>query len=113
MDSVLEYILPFWNSVDLRFRLLEAPKVRLNIAGIVIATVSDIYLKYLDLLKQIIALLRNLLQDPDVFSFFNTSYVTANMMSAASALNSLSEYMYQVKSKFPFNSYDIAVAITS
>ena len=33
--SILEYVLPFWNSVDLRFRFLEAPKVRLNIAGIV------------------------------------------------------------------------------
>ena len=54
-------MLPFWNSVDLRFRLLEAPKVRLNIAGIVIATVSVIHLKYLGLMKRIIKLLRNLL----------------------------------------------------
>ena len=53
MNSVLEYILPFWNSVDLRFRFLEAPRVSLNIAGIVIASVSAVHLKYQGLLKQI------------------------------------------------------------
>ncbi|XP_043468713.1 venom metalloproteinase antarease-like TtrivMP_A [Leptopilina heterotoma] len=36
MISAVEYTLSFWNGVDLRFREFEKPKIRLNIAGIVL-----------------------------------------------------------------------------
>ena len=48
-----------------------------------------------------------------MYFFFSTSYVTSDIVYADSALNSFSDYMYQVKIKFPFDSYDIAVAMTS
>ena len=106
-------MLPFWNNVDLRFRLLTSPEVRLNIAGIVIANVSAIHFKYLGLLKQTIELLRIVLQDSDVFSFFAGSNMIADMINMRSAIGSLSEYMYYVQDVFPLNSYDIAVAVSS
>ena len=105
-------MLAYWNSVDLRFRLLEAPKVRLNIAGIVIATVSVLHWKNLGLLN-IIELSRNLSQDPNVFSFFTANNVTADKIHSESTIRSFSKYMYQVKTTFPFDSYDIAIAMTS
>lgn len=36
---LIPYLLAFWNGVDLKYRNLENPKYRLNIAGIVIAEV--------------------------------------------------------------------------
>ncbi|XP_034945821.1 A disintegrin and metalloproteinase with thrombospondin motifs 18-like [Chelonus insularis] len=35
--DVVKYLLPFWNSVDFKYRSLENPQYRLNIAGIMIA----------------------------------------------------------------------------
>ena len=90
----------------MRFRILKDPKVRLNIAGIVIANVSAIHSKYLGVLNRIIELLHNLLEDSDVFSFFIGSNVIADKIHPKLALHSLARYMFHVKSIFPFNSYD-------
>ncbi|XP_034937081.1 venom metalloproteinase 3-like [Chelonus insularis] len=38
--DIVKYILAFWNSVDFRYRTFQNPKIRLNIAGIIIAEVS-------------------------------------------------------------------------
>ncbi|XP_014204940.2 venom metalloproteinase 3-like [Copidosoma floridanum] len=34
--ALMQYILSFWNAVDLRYRVFENPNIRINIAGIVI-----------------------------------------------------------------------------
>ena len=112
VESCLEYMLPLWNSVDLRFRLIEVPKIRLNIAGIVIATVSAINFKYLTLLNQLIRLLRNLLQDEEVLSYISSNKVSPSKIDETNLLMSISRYMYQIKSDFPFSSYDIAITMT-
>lgn len=39
MKNAVSYLLIFWNAVDLRYRNLNNPKVRLNIAGIVLMEV--------------------------------------------------------------------------
>ncbi|KAJ8672479.1 hypothetical protein QAD02_003738 [Eretmocerus hayati] len=36
-DLAMNYIVPFWNGVDLRYKLLETPQVKLNIAGVILA----------------------------------------------------------------------------
>lgn len=38
--QVKRYFVSFWNGVDLRYRLLKGPKVRISIAGIIISRVS-------------------------------------------------------------------------
>lgn len=41
----------FWNGVDLRYRLLKGPKIRISIAGIIISRVSTLF-SHLDATNQ-------------------------------------------------------------
>ena len=38
--EIKKYFVSFWNGVDLRYKLLKAPKVRISIAGIIISRVK-------------------------------------------------------------------------
>ncbi len=38
--QVKRYFVSFWNGVDLRYKLLKGPKVRISIAGLIISRVS-------------------------------------------------------------------------
>lgn len=38
--QVKRYFVSFWNGVDLRYKLLKGPKIRISIAGIIISRVS-------------------------------------------------------------------------
>lgn len=38
--QIKRYFVSFWNGVDLRYKLLKGPKVRISIAGIIISRVS-------------------------------------------------------------------------
>lgn len=38
--QIKRYFVSFWNGVDLRYRLLKGPKIRISIAGIIISRVS-------------------------------------------------------------------------
>ena len=38
--QVKRYFVSFWNGVDLRYRLLKGPRIRISIAGIIISRVS-------------------------------------------------------------------------
>ena len=40
IEAVSKYMAAFWNAVDLRFREVNNPKIRLNIAGLIIPQVS-------------------------------------------------------------------------
>lgn len=40
--QIKRYFVSFWNGVDLRYRLLKGPKIRISIAGIIISRVIDI-----------------------------------------------------------------------
>lgn len=37
--EIKKYFVSFWNGVDLRYKLLKGPKVRISIAGIIISRV--------------------------------------------------------------------------
>lgn len=38
--QVKRYFVSFWNGVDLRYRLLKGPRIRISIAGIIISRVN-------------------------------------------------------------------------
>lgn len=40
--QIKRYFVSFWNGVDLRYKLLKGPKIRISIAGIIISRVRDI-----------------------------------------------------------------------
>lgn len=40
--QIKRYFVSFWNGVDLRYKLLKGPKIRISIAGIIISRVSFI-----------------------------------------------------------------------
>lgn len=39
--QIKRYFVSFWNGVDLRYKLLKGPKIRISIAGIIISRVRD------------------------------------------------------------------------
>lgn len=39
-QQIKRYFVSFWNGVDLRYKLLKGPKIRVSIAGIIISRVS-------------------------------------------------------------------------
>lgn len=41
-NQIKRYFVSFWNGVDLRYRLLKGPKIRISIAGIIISRVSTL-----------------------------------------------------------------------
>lgn len=41
--QIKRYFVSFWNGVDLRYRLLKGPKIRISIAGIIISRVSTLF----------------------------------------------------------------------
>ena len=45
----VNYLVPFWNGVDLRYKLLKSPEVKLNIAGIILAQVIYYFNKFITL----------------------------------------------------------------
>lgn len=40
--QIKRYFVSFWNGVDLRYRLLKGPRIRISIAGIIISRVSNL-----------------------------------------------------------------------
>ena len=40
--AIKRYVISFWNGVDLRYRLLKGPSVKISIAGIIISRVSQL-----------------------------------------------------------------------
>ena len=47
IEAAKKYLLSFWNGVDLRYRLLGDPSVRVNIAGIILSKVKKfLFIKF-------------------------------------------------------------------
>lgn len=42
-SQIKRYFVSFWNGVDLRYRLLKGPRIRISIAGIIISRVSTFF----------------------------------------------------------------------
>ena len=41
--AIKRYVISFWNGVDLRYKLLQGPSVKISIAGIIISRVYGIF----------------------------------------------------------------------
>ena len=40
--AIKRYVISFWNGIDLRYKLLKDPGVKISIAGIIISRVNNI-----------------------------------------------------------------------
>ncbi|XP_043278159.1 A disintegrin and metalloproteinase with thrombospondin motifs 1-like [Venturia canescens] len=88
LEETTRYVLALWNAVDLRYRLLAEPAIRLNIAGIIISLESG-GTAYLDDHRR------------------GTTELDADL-----ALTAMSHYFYNESSRFNFSTYDMAIALT-
>lgn len=41
--QIKRYFVSFWNGVDMRYKLLKGPKIRISIAGIIISRVRSLF----------------------------------------------------------------------
>ncbi|XP_035733464.1 venom metalloproteinase 3-like [Vespa mandarinia] len=89
IEHAIKYILSFWNAVDLRYRLLNNPKIRFNIAGIVIAL------------------------DNNATSYMEKNRLESDslMVDVDKALRDMADYIYR-ETRFPIGFYDIAITMT-
>ncbi|XP_059485648.1 A disintegrin and metalloproteinase with thrombospondin motifs like isoform X3 [Neocloeon triangulifer] len=83
--QVKRYFVSFWNGVDLRYKLLKGPKVRISIAGIIIS------------------------RGRDATPYLERNRVGRDAIDSAAALTDMGKYLFRER-RLPV--YDIAVAIT-
>jgi len=83
--EIKKYFVSFWNGVDLRYKLLKGPKVRISIAGIIIS------------------------RGRDATPYFEKNRVGSDAIDSTAALTDMGKYLFQER-RLPV--YDIAVAIT-
>ncbi|XP_032668305.1 venom metalloproteinase 3-like isoform X2 [Odontomachus brunneus] len=83
----VKYIMAFWNGVDLRYRLLNTPRILFNIAGIVIA------------------------KDDDALPCLEKNRIELSMVDSDRALRCTADYLYR-ENRFPYDFYDMAVVMT-
>lgn len=84
--QAVKYLVAFWNGVDLRFRLLDEPRMLFNIAGIIIAT------------------------DDNALPCLENNRIDLAMVDSDLALRCMARYLYR-EDRFP-NFYDIAIVMT-
>ncbi|XP_043260356.1 venom metalloproteinase 3-like [Colletes gigas] len=87
LDQVKRYIVAFWNGVDLRYRVMTSPKIRLNIAGIIVG------------------------MDAGAVPFIENSRVDSKLVDADEALTGMADYFYRER-RVPWKIYDIAITTT-
>ncbi|XP_044013848.1 venom metalloproteinase 3-like [Aphidius gifuensis] len=86
--KALPYLLNFWNGVDLRYRGLESPKFRLNIAGFVFA------------------------KDNKALEYMAKNSLKQNFSDVGNALFDMSLFWYQRRWDIPLESYDVVTTMT-
>lgn len=82
---IKRYFVSFWNGVDLRYKLLKGPKIRISIAGIIIS------------------------RGRDATPYLERNRVGRDAIDSAAALTDMGKYLFRER-RLPV--YDIAVAIT-
>ncbi|XP_065200009.1 A disintegrin and metalloproteinase with thrombospondin motifs like isoform X2 [Planococcus citri] len=83
--QVKRYFVSFWNGVDLRYKLLKGPKVRISIAGLIIS------------------------RGRDATPYLERNRVGRDAVDSAAALTDMGKYLFRER-RLPV--YDIAVAVT-
>jgi len=87
IGRIVKYLVSYWNAVDLRYRLLTTPKIRFNIAGIIIGT------------------------DNDAIPYMENSRTEVSKLDADRALRGMADYFYR-ENRFPKDFYDMVIAMT-
>ncbi|KAH0954743.1 hypothetical protein HN011_007969 [Eciton burchellii] len=87
IEQAIRYLFSFWNGVDLRYRLLTTPKIRFNIAGIVLAL------------------------DPNATPYLEKNRYKGSTVDADRALRAMADYFYR-ETRFPSDFYDMAISMT-
>ncbi|XP_001607602.1 A disintegrin and metalloproteinase with thrombospondin motifs 18-like [Nasonia vitripennis] len=88
VEEVSKYMAAFWNAVDLRYRELNSPNVRLNIAGLIIP------------------------KQPNSTSYMEENKVRANSALSEETLKTIGKYFAKNFKEFPKDMYDIVVGMT-
>ncbi|XP_046412355.1 A disintegrin and metalloproteinase with thrombospondin motifs 8 isoform X2 [Neodiprion fabricii] len=83
--QIKRYFVSFWNGVDLRYKLLKGPKIRISIAGIIIS------------------------RGRDATPYLEQNRVGRDAIDSAAALTDMGKYLFRER-RLPV--YDIAVAVT-
>ncbi|XP_053598872.1 venom metalloproteinase 3 isoform X3 [Microplitis demolitor] len=83
--QIKRYFVSFWNGVDLRYKLLKGPKIRISIAGIIIS------------------------RGRDATPYLERNRVGRDAIDSAAALTDMGKYLFRER-RLP--AYDIAVAVT-
>lgn len=83
--QIKRYFVSFWNGVDLRYKLLKGPKIRITIAGIIIS------------------------RGRDATPYLERNRVGRDAIDSAAALTDMGKYLFRER-RLPV--YDIAVAVT-
>nr|XP_022907296.1 A disintegrin and metalloproteinase with thrombospondin motifs 16 isoform X3 [Onthophagus taurus] len=83
--QIKRYFVSFWNGVDLRYKLLKGPKIRISIAGIIVS------------------------RGRDATPYLERNRVGRDAIDSAAALTDMGKYLFRER-RLPV--YDIAVAIT-
>ncbi|XP_040567862.1 A disintegrin and metalloproteinase with thrombospondin motifs like isoform X2 [Lepeophtheirus salmonis] len=83
--AIKRYVISFWNGIDLRYKLLKSPSVKISIAGIIIS------------------------RGRDATPYLERNRVGKDAIDSAAALTDMGKYLF-LERRLPV--YDIAVAIT-
>ncbi|KAE8752573.1 hypothetical protein FOCC_FOCC000695 [Frankliniella occidentalis] len=83
--QIKRYFVSFWNGVDLRYKLLKGPRIRISIAGIIIS------------------------RGRDATPYLERNRVGRDAIDSAAALTDMGKYLFRER-RLPV--YDIAVAVT-
>ncbi|XP_044596779.1 uncharacterized protein LOC123273445, partial [Cotesia glomerata] len=86
--ELVNYLMGFWNGVDLRFRDFNHPHVRLSIAGILIA------------------------EDEKALSYIYRNREGPYAVKGKELNKDKQSWLYEQRAKFPFTSYDISITMT-
>ncbi|XP_034948143.1 venom metalloproteinase 3-like [Chelonus insularis] len=87
--EAVSYLLPFWNAVDMKFRGLEHPRFRLNIAGIILA------------------------KDPYALKYMAANKFSRDELIVDKALNGSISWVFKLEPTIPVEKYDVAITMTS
>ena len=107
--AIKRYVISFWNGVDLRYKLLQGPSVKISIAGIIISRVRQTsrILRATNCICYLNVTFYD--QGRDATPYLERNRVGRDAIDAASALTDMGKYLF-LERRLPV--YDIAVAIT-
>lgn len=122
--QIKRYFVSFWNGVDLRYKLLKGPKIRISIAGIIISRVKcNLIIFYQNTIVSWINLIthnflsiffffltwNDIIQGRDATPYLERNRVGRDAIDSAAALTDMGKYLFRER-RLPV--YDIAVAVT-